>query len=293
MYVNIGEKNGELRLQFIGRKPSDTTDLTDLVQKDPSLFVKGSMGLDYSKKRPGGILNTSKIAPIFILINSRISRVTRQLVSSPPIHPTSVPSTCKVAPYGWRMYKSPSRSGSSTYKPFKPIVNKIQLFYNSFAVIKTTISKFSNAFGVFFEVILQGAISAPMEKRVRFPKKKTKPGDEVLTTSANVPQVAEDESEEAKVVIGMDVIASEFYGKKDKTYADYFMQNINGKEKISGEQLKDLYKSFMSEYPIVSIEDPFDQDDWEDYAKMTVECGEQLQRVKKLIDEKTCNALLL
>lgn len=38
------------------------------------------------------------------------------------------------------------------------------------------------------------------EKRVRFPKKKSKPGDEVPTTSANVPQVAEDESEEAKVV---------------------------------------------------------------------------------------------
>ncbi|PWA76869.1 CD2-binding protein-related protein [Artemisia annua] len=40
----------------------------------------------------------------------------------------------------------------------------------------------------------------PPEKRVRFPKKKSKPGDEVPTTSANVPQVAEDESEEAKVV---------------------------------------------------------------------------------------------
>nr|GEU68838.1 CD2 antigen cytoplasmic tail-binding protein 2-like isoform X1 [Tanacetum cinerariifolium] len=40
----------------------------------------------------------------------------------------------------------------------------------------------------------------PPEKRVRFPKKKSKPGDEVATTSANVPQVAEDESEEAKVV---------------------------------------------------------------------------------------------
>lgn len=57
------------------------------------------------------------------------------------------------------------------------------------------------------------------------------------------------------------------------------MQNNNGKEKISGEQLKDLYKSFVSEYPIVSIEDPFDQDDWEHYAKMTAECGEQVQIV--------------
>ncbi|KAI3725291.1 hypothetical protein L1987_65074 [Smallanthus sonchifolius] len=109
-----------------------------------------------------------------------------------------------------------------------------------------------------------------------------------------------------KVVIGMDVAASEFYGEKDKTYdLNFKEENNDGKEKISGEQLKDLYKSFVSEYPIVSIEDPFDQDDWEHYAKMTAECGEHVQivgddllvtnptRVKKAIDEKTCNALLL
>lgn len=35
----------------------------------------------------------------------------------------------------------------------------------------------------------------------------------------------------------------------------------------------------MSEYPIVSIEDPFDQDDWVHYAKMTEEIGEQVQIV--------------
>jgi len=109
-----------------------------------------------------------------------------------------------------------------------------------------------------------------------------------------------------KVVIGMDVAASEFYGEKDKTYdLNFKEENNDGKAKISGEQLKDLYKSFVSGYPIVSIEDPFDQDDWEHYGKMTAECGEQVQivgddllvtnptRVKKAIDEKTCNALLL
>ncbi|KAI3738182.1 hypothetical protein L2E82_28202 [Cichorium intybus] len=108
-----------------------------------------------------------------------------------------------------------------------------------------------------------------------------------------------------KVVIGMDVAASEFYGK-DKTYdLNFKEENNNGSQKISGVQLKDLYKSFVSDYPIVSIEDPFDQDDWETYAKMTSECGDKVQivgddllvtnptRVKKAISEKTCNALLL
>ena len=57
------------------------------------------------------------------------------------------------------------------------------------------------------------------------------------------------------------------------------LQNNNGSQKISGDALKDLYKSFVSEYPIVSIEDPFDQDDWEHYAKMTAECGDNVQIV--------------
>ncbi|CAA2981110.1 LOS2 [Olea europaea subsp. europaea] len=101
-----------------------------------------------------------------------------------------------------------------------------------------------------------------------------------------------------KVVIGMDVAASEFYGS-EKTY------DLNFKEEISGDQLKDLYKPFISGYPIVSIEDPFDQDDWEHYAKLTGEIGAEVQivgddllvtnpkRVKKAIKEKTCNALPL
>ncbi|XP_030453768.1 enolase [Syzygium oleosum] len=108
-----------------------------------------------------------------------------------------------------------------------------------------------------------------------------------------------------KVVIGMDVAASEFYGE-DKTYdLNFKEENNDGSQKIPGDALKDMYKSFASEYPIVSIEDPFDQDDWEHYAKMTCEMGEHVQivgddllvtnpkRVEKAINEKSCNALLL
>nr|AAQ77240.1 enolase [Brassica rapa subsp. oleifera] len=108
-----------------------------------------------------------------------------------------------------------------------------------------------------------------------------------------------------KVVIGMDVAASEFYSS-DKTYdLNFKEENNNGSQKISGDALKDLYKSFVAEYPIVSIEDPFDQDDWEHYAKMTAECGDNVQivgddllvtnpkGVAKAIAEKSCNALLL
>jgi enolase len=57
------------------------------------------------------------------------------------------------------------------------------------------------------------------------------------------------------------------------------LQNNDGSQKISGDSLKNVYKSFVDEYPIVSIEDPFDQDDWVHYAKMTQEIGEPVQIV--------------
>lgn len=109
-----------------------------------------------------------------------------------------------------------------------------------------------------------------------------------------------------KVVIGMDAAASEFYDSKDNTYdLNFKEENNDGSEKISGDSLKNVYKSFVTDYPIVSVEDPFDEDDWEHYAKLTSEIGEQVQivgddllvtnpkRVEKAIKEKTCNALLL
>ncbi|KAK9672758.1 hypothetical protein RND81_12G122300 [Saponaria officinalis] len=109
-----------------------------------------------------------------------------------------------------------------------------------------------------------------------------------------------------KVVIGMDVAASEFYDNKDKRYDLNFKEEKNdGSQKISGDGLVNVYKLFVTEYPIVSIEDPFDQDDWENYSRLTAEMGEQVQivgddllvtnpkRVEKAIKEKTCNALLL
>ncbi|XP_073259748.1 enolase-like [Populus alba] len=101
----------------------------------------------------------------------------------------------------------------------------------------------------------------------------------------------------------MDVAASEFYNNDDNTYdLNFKEENNDGSQKISGDSLKNVYKSFVTDYPIVSIEDPFDQNDWKHHAKMTSEIGEQVQfvgddllvtnpkRVEKAIKENTCNA---
>ena len=38
---------------------------------------------------------------------------------------------------------------------------------------------------------------------------------------------------------------------------------------LNSDQLADVYKGFVKDFPVVSIEDPFDQDDWDAYSKYT------------------------
>lgn len=108
-----------------------------------------------------------------------------------------------------------------------------------------------------------------------------------------------------KISIGMDVAASEFYTKDDKYDLNFKVKNNDGSQKLSAQQLLDVYKGFCAENPMVSIEDPFDQDDWKAWEAMTAAIGKECQivgddltvtnpvRVQKAIDQKSCNALLL
>jgi enolase len=100
----------------------------------------------------------------------------------------------------------------------------------------------------------------------------------------------------------MDVAASEFYidGKYD---LDFKNPNSDKTKALTGAALADLYKSFIKDYPIVSIEDPFDQDDWESYASLTGSTSIQIvgddltvtnpKRIKTAIEKKAVNGLLL
>jgi enolase len=71
-----------------------------------------------------------------------------------------------------------------------------------------------------------------------------------------------------KIQIAMDVAASEFY-KDGKYDLDFKNPSSDPSQHLTGSALADLYRSFIADYPIVSIEDPFDQDDWEAYAELT------------------------
>lgn len=70
-----------------------------------------------------------------------------------------------------------------------------------------------------------------------------------------------------KVHIAMDVASSEFYKADAKKYdLDFKNPDSDPSKWLTYEQLADLYKELASKYPIVSIEDPFSEDDWEAWS---------------------------
>ena len=100
----------------------------------------------------------------------------------------------------------------------------------------------------------------------------------------------------------MDVAASEFL-KDGKYDLDFKNKASDGSKALTGAALIDLYKQFCRDYPIITIEDPFDQDDWAEWTAFTGAglcqvVGDDLlvtnpKRVKEAIEKKACNALLL
>ena len=100
----------------------------------------------------------------------------------------------------------------------------------------------------------------------------------------------------SQIALAMDVAATEFFD--------------NGKYKFEGksltsDQMITYYSDLVSNYPLVSIEDPLDEDDWSGWTTLTAELGQKIQivgddlfvtnpeRLEKGIKSKTANALLV
>lgn len=105
-----------------------------------------------------------------------------------------------------------------------------------------------------------------------------------------------------KIKIAIDVSATDFcIGTKYDL--DYKSPNKSGQNFKSGEDMIELYKELCADYPIVSIEDPFDKEDWEHvkyFSGLGISqvVGDDLlmsnpKRIERAIRETACNALLL
>ncbi|MEL6923359.1 MAG: phosphopyruvate hydratase [Bacteroidota bacterium] len=77
------------------------------------------------------------------------------------------------------------------------------------------------------------------------------------------------------MMIAMDAAASEFYNAEEKVY--HFHQSTG--EKLTGSEMVAYWKDWCNKYPILSIEDGLDEDDWDNWTLMTKELGDKVQLV--------------
>jgi enolase len=103
------------------------------------------------------------------------------------------------------------------------------------------------------------------------------------------------------VFIGMDVAASEFYNAEKKKY----VLEGEGNKELTSKELVDLYAEFVEKYPILSIEDGLDQNDWDGWAYITKKLGKKIQlvgddffvtnveRIAKGIEKGIANSVLI
>ena len=77
---------------------------------------------------------------------------------------------------------------------------------------------------------------------------------------------------ELDVVIALDVASSEFY-------KDGFYELSSENKKYTNKEFIELLKSWKNDYPIVSVEDGLDENDWEGWHDLTIELGSKLQLV--------------
>lgn len=103
-----------------------------------------------------------------------------------------------------------------------------------------------------------------------------------------------------EIAFALDVASSELYNKEFKKYV------FEGEDVIrSAEEMVDYYETLVSEFPIISIEDPMDEEDWEGWKLITDRLGSRIQlvgddlfvtntkRLQKGIDKKVANAILV
>ncbi len=103
------------------------------------------------------------------------------------------------------------------------------------------------------------------------------------------------------VMIAMDAAASEFYNAEEKVY--HFHQSTG--DKLTSSEMVTYWKDWVSKYPILSIEDGLDEDDWDGFVAMNTAIGDRVQlvgddlfvtnteRLQKGIDLGAANSILI
>lgn len=110
----------------------------------------------------------------------------------------------------------------------------------------------------------------------------------------------------ASVRFAIDPASSEFFDTHTKTYdLDFKASGNSDHRKLDSDQMGGLYRSLLDKYPIILLEDPFAEDDWDSWVKFMAKgegktelVGDDLlctntSIVKTAVERKACDSMLL
>jgi len=184
------------------------------------------------------------------------------------------------------------------------------LAFQEFMVLPTGASSFAEAMQIGAEIYSslksvtkkrygQDAVNVGDEGGFAPPIQSNKEGIELLMSAI------EKSGHTSKVILGMDVASSEFYVDGKYDLAKKSRTATSNEPMLTGAELAQFYKDLCKEFPIKSIEDGFDQDDWESWTAFTSDVGKDIQvvgddltvtnpiRIEKAAKMGACNSLLL
>jgi len=184
------------------------------------------------------------------------------------------------------------------------------LAFQEFMVLPTGASSFAEAMQIGAEIYSslksvtkkrygQDAVNVGDEGGFAPPIQSNKEGIELLMSAI------EKSGHTSKVILGMDVASSEFYVDGKYDLAKKSRTATSNEPMLTGAELAQFYKDLCKEFPIKSIEDGFDQDDWESWTAFTGAVGKDIQivgddltvtnpiRIEKAAKMGACNSLLL
>ncbi|MGP1576326.1 MAG: phosphopyruvate hydratase [Treponema sp.] len=107
----------------------------------------------------------------------------------------------------------------------------------------------------------------------------------------------------ADIFIALDCASSELFDEGGRKGYKFWKSNPD--KLFTADEMIEIYKKWIDSYPIISIEDPLDQNDWEGYARLTKELGDKIQivgddffvtnteRLRRGIKEGSCNSILI
>ncbi len=263
-----------------------------------TVIKKAIIGKDVTKQevldklmiKLDGTLNKKKLGANAILGTSLAIARLRALVLDKPLYASI--DECKVIPVPFMNIINGGRHAKNNLK-FQEF-----MIVPRFKTFSETLERSKQVFNELQKIITKKYGSTKLGDEGGFAPKISLP-EEALSL---IQKAVDNQGYNKQIKFAMDVAASEFYKPGLAGQEGHYLFN---QKKLGYTKMIEIYEELINNYPIISIEDPFDQEHFQHFAEFTADFGKKIQivgddllvtnlkRIKKAFQLKACNALLL